>query len=347
MASEYEWVSPGIKKKGKDYFLDYRDTEGRRIREKVGPSRQLAETVYKKRMVEKAENKLLDIKKPKKILLKEFIPKYLDYAKNNKSLNMYLGETYSTATLAKFFNNKYIGDITLSDIEEFKKHRLQTVKESSVNRELSCLFTMLNIAVEWGELPENPIKKLKKLKEPPGRVRYLNKEEIPHLIDACAPHIKPIVFTALNTGLRKQEILTLKWKDIDIEEGFIHINKSKNSERKDIPVNPQLSDLLTSLREKKEDGSEYVFGHYGDIKKGFMAACRRAGIEDFTFHDLRHTFASHLVMMGVSIVVVKELLGHKKLEMTLRYAHLAPDIRKCACEAIGEMIGHFLDTDKK
>ena len=147
--------------------------------------------------------------------------------------------------------------------------------------------------------------------------------------------------TALHTGMRKSEILNLKWVDVDFDQKLITIGDTKNGEIRYIPMNETLTEALESV--KKYAYSPYVFcndngNRYGDIKKGFSAALKRAGITTFRFHDLRHTFASYLVMSGVDIRTVQELMGHKSIEMTCRYAHLSPDHKQSAVKCLDSYI---------
>jgi len=129
--------------------------------------------------------------------------------------------------------------------------------------------------------------------------------------------------------MRKEEILSLEWdKHIDLKHGFILLNKTKNGDRREIPINQTLRETLQGL--VKHINSPYVFTdsegkRYQDVKRSFNSALKRAVIKDFRFHDLRHTFASHLVMTGIDLTTVSRLLGHKNLTMTLRYSHLAPE----------------------
>jgi len=178
---------------------------------------------------------------------------------------------------------------------------------------------------------EETLKRVRKVKLLPKnnrRLRYLSKEECQKLIDACDPHLRPIVITALNTGMRKAEILNLRCDQVDLKHGFILLEITKNGERREIPINHTLRKTLMALPRCLD--TPYVFFDlrtgkpYKNIKRSFASTCKRAGIKDFRFHNLRHTFASHLVMAGVDLTTVKELLGHKTLTMTLRYAHLAP-----------------------
>jgi integrase len=149
------------------------------------------------------------------------------------------------------------------------------------------------------------------------------------LIHACDAHLMPIVVTALNTGMRKAEILNLKWDtNIDLKHGFIMLDKTKNHERREIPINSTLKSVLQGIIRRTDIPHVFYDSRTGkklkSIKRSFATALRRSKIQDFHFHDLRHTFASHLVMSGVDITTVSRLLGHKSLKMTLRYAHLAP-----------------------
>ena len=165
------------------------------------------------------------------------------------------------------------------------------------------------------------------LKEPPGRVRFLSGGEVDELLNACPHYLKSIVIIALNTGMRRSEILTLKWSDIDFKRKTITLMKTKNNEIREIPINNVLYKELRKI--PLHIRSNYVFCNrrgepFQKVQKGFQSALKRAGIEDFRFHDLRHTFASYLVMSGVYIRTVQQYLGHKKIEMTMRYSHLSP-----------------------
>jgi integrase len=138
-------------------------------------------------------------------------------------------------------------------------------------------------------------------------------------------YLRDIGDCALNTGMRKGEILSLKWNQVS--NGFIYLQKTKLSNPRQIPINDDLKDQFKRIRKRQHLGSKHVFvcegKHIEDIKSSFPAAVKRAKIEDFTFHDLRHTFASHFVMRGGDLKVLQEILGHKTIEMTMKYAHLS------------------------
>jgi integrase len=188
------------------------------------------------------------------------------------------------------------------------------------------------------------IRKVKLLRED-RRLRYLeSKEQCQALIDSCDSHLRPIVIMALNTGLRKGNVLNLKWSNIDLKNGFILVDMTKNGERLEIPINETLRQTLQNLPRRLDNG--YLFygpktdKPYPDVKRSFSSACRKAGITNFHFHDLRHTFASHLIMAGIDLTTVKELLGHKDIKMTLRYAHLAPSHKVRAVEILDSTINN-------
>ncbi len=164
------------------------------------------------------------------------------------------------------------------------------------------------------------------------------------LLEAAAtlPHgahryLRPIVIVALNTGMRKGEILRLRWRDIDWTERTITILLTKTNEVRTVPMNEAVRQALGAL---KSTEGEYVFSRdgvtpLGEIRKSFAAALQKAKIQEFRFHDLRHTFASHLVMRGCDLRTVQQLLGHKQIAMTMRYSHLSKAHLADAVEKLG------------
>lgn len=234
-----------------------------------------------------------------------------------------------------------LANIRYLDIETYRNHlktkltrhkRFRT--DASVNREMSCLRHMFRKAVEWEMIEQSPFDKGKSLmlKENNTRLRFLSEEEITKLLDKCPDYLKSIVECALNTGMRKGEILNLKWDQI--RDGQIYLTETKTNEARQVPINDDLSAVFKQIRKKHHLTSEYVFTYQGkrvdSVKVGFNAAVKRAGVTDFRFHDLRHTFASQLIMKGGSIKDVQEILGHKTMTMTLRYAHLSQEHKKKA-----------------
>ena len=333
----------GLYKRGENWHIDFY-ANGRRVRQKIGRSRKLAEKILHKVKTEVVENRYLDIRKKAKVKFETLVEQYLQYAKVNK--RSWDRDQRSLKCLSRDFGGKYLYEITTYDIENYKMIRSKTLFPASVNRELACLKHMLNKAVEWEMLEVNPAKKVRLLRENNQRIRYLTQEEIERLYSSSAIHLKPIIFTALFTGMRKSEILKLKWEDVNFTQGIIFVRDSKNGETREIPMSDQLMQTLRSL----QFNAPYVFARESGkphicIKTAFQNAVKRAKLTDFRFHDLRHTFASHLAMSGIDLIAIKELLGHKTISMTLRYAHLSPDHKRHAVNSLRFLDSHNLVTN--
>jgi integrase len=337
----------GILKRGDDYYIDYR-VNGRRKRCKIGPSKKLAETVLRKRKVEAAENKHLDIRRDQKIKFKELAHQYIEtHAKPNKR-SWATTDKHYMKQLAPAFGDKCLHEITPMLIEKYKAARSREVSHAYVNRELACLKCMFHKAIDWGMTKENPARKVKLFKENNQRMRYLEREEIERLLKNCSPHLKPIVLIALNTGMRKAEIQNLKWSDINLQRGYLTIRESKSGESRHLPMNKTVRDTILSIRKHPE--TSYVLGGKDGLpynfRKAFETCLKKSGILGFRFHDLRHTFASHLVMSGVDLNTVRELLGHKSLSMTLRYSHLSRDHKSRAVESLEGKMDTFWTLER-
>jgi len=329
-------------KKGQTYCISY-FVNGIRKREVIGKDKKLAEQVLHKRLTEVAENKYFDIRRAEKVKFEDFADQYLNTHCKNNNRSWKHADTANIKSLKRYLSGKYLHEITLLDIERFKADRLKEgVTPATVNRALTSLKSLYNRAIEWGKITENPAQKVRLFRENNQRVRFLEEEEITQLVDVCPEHLRPIVIIALNTGIRKAKILGLKWRDIDIKRNIIHLYNTKNEERREVPMNDIVKRTL--IKVSKHSDSQYIFHNtygkpYKDIRRVFVAALKKAGIKNFKFHDLRHTFASHLVMSGVDLNTVRELLGHKSLKMTLRYSHLSPQHRQRAVDILCRKLG--------
>lgn len=206
------------------------------------------------------------------------------------------------------------------------------VSPATANRYLAAFSHACTIGLkEWGWLSDNPALKLRRLKEPPGRVRFLSDEERIRLLGACeASHdrrLYPLVLMAVSTGARQGELLGLRWSDVDLDRGYAVIQTSKNQDRRSLPLSQRLRMVLGEMRKLRRIDTDRVFaGATGTVhfpKKPWQKALTDAGIEDFTFHDLRHTAASYLAMSGATLTEIAAVLGHKTLAMVKRYSHLS------------------------
>ena len=332
----------GIFQRGENWFVDYR-IHGQRKREKIGPSKKLAEEVLHKRLIQIAENRYLDIKREDKIKFSDFADLYLhNHSRPNKK-SWRSTDNDLVKNLTAFFHDRFLHDITPMLVEQYKARRKNEVSHVTVNRSLSCLRCMFNKAIAWGKTKENPVKQVKFLREENKRTRFLEKEEISRLLAQCSERLNAVVMVTLNTGMRKNEVANLKWRDIDFARGVITLLETKNGEKRHIPMNSACREALTGT--EKHPSSEHVFcepnGEPYNFRKAFDTALKRAGISNFRFHDLRHTFASHLVMAGVDLNTVRELLGHKDISLTIRYSHLSPSHKAQAVEILAKKLDTF------
>ena len=331
-----------------EWFLDYRLPNGTRRRETVGFSKKLAEQVMCKRRAEIAEGRFLDKRKNKSILFDDFMKEYLELHSKQNNRSWLKTDSHNLKVLKDFFGGYLLSDITPHLIEQYRQKRLQKVSPSTVNRNLSCLSCMFNKAIMWGKFDGvNPVGQVKKFKVKSQRELFLEQGEVQRLINACNGYLKAIVIIAVNTGMRRGEILSLKWVDLDLIRGIIYVMNAKNGERREVPMNEQVRQVFRLMPQGdapnvflKKDGTAI-----GDIKKSFSTALIRCGIKGFRFHDLRHTAASQLVMAGVDLNTVRELLGHKSIEMTMRYAHLSPNHKRQAVDVLSKRLDTFWTPD--
>jgi integrase len=340
-----------VKKRGNSYQIDYLDPHGKRIRLSFSKKKD-AQAELGKRVSLIAEKRYLDVKKDCKTTLEELLKKYSENHKHQASFENL--KEYCIENFKKHFGEKTkLSNIRYVDIEMYRNQLMQKLTrqkrlraDASVNRELATLHHVFSKAVEWDMMERNPFEKGQSLmlKLSNQRTRYLTEDEIPRLLGECktTKHLHHIVVCALNTGMRRGEILNLKWNQV--RNGFIYLEKTKTKTRREIPVNDEFAQVLKEIRKEQGLTSEYVFTYarriIGKVDRAFHGALRRAGIENFTFHDLRHTFASHLIMRGASLKEVQELLGHKTVTMTLRYAHLAEENKRKAVGLLNGLTGY-------
>ena len=225
-------------------------------------------------------------------------------------------------------------------IEDYKnKRQKENVGHSTINRELAVLKAMFNMAKNWDLLHgANPVEKVKYFKLPKTPVRVLSEDEFTRLYDSAADHLKPILKCAYFTGMRKGEILNLKWTEVNAFNGTLRVTETKNYEYRDIPLNEELRKMFLGM----EHITEYVFTYEGrrikEFKRAFSSALEHSQIAYCRFHDLRHTFATNLVANGVDIVTVQDLLGHKDIQMTRRYSHPTPENKKNAVNLLPRVL---------
>ncbi len=347
--------STGIYKRGKTFWITYTGIDGKQQWES-SRSKLKADAEYllacRKKEIAEGLVPITSHRKKFATTFNQLAEKYLEYCKPQRD---YKSKAGRIKALQRTFGETKLIDITLEALETYQSVRRTepkqpkkeggsspgTISPTTVNRELAVLKNMFSKAEQWGLIPDSSLKIVRKVrltKENNSRLRFLSVEEMAALVESCAKGLREIVIFALNTGCRRGEIFSLTWDHVDLKHGFIRIADSKNGESRDIPINTILAGMFRGIIRRID--SPYVFTNpdtgtrYQDVKRSFATACRKALIRDFNFHDLRHTFASHLVMSGVDLTTVSRLLGHKSLSMTLRYSHLAPNHLKRAVEVL-------------
>jgi integrase len=302
-----------IKRAGKNgisWVVDYFTPEGKR-RRKFFPLKKDAEAYLGKVVSAKREGRyhdVFDVKKETLVTFNELADRYVENYGGQRSFERF--KSHVVRDLRAEFGDRRLSEITYLDLETYRNRRKGTPTkagkprtDASVNRDMAIIGHMLSKAVEWGMLEISPFKKGKRLmfKENNHRLRFLSDAEVEALIKACSPHLRPIVEVAFLSGMRRGELLGLKWEEI--RNGFIYLTETKSGKARQIPINDRLAEVLKEVRREKQLKSPHVFcdsqgRRFFEVKRSFASACRRAGLEDFRFHDLRHTFASHLVMNG-------------------------------------------------
>ncbi len=324
------------------WTIDFCDENGKRVQEALprAQSREEAALALRKKVSEAFDRKYGIERRRQTIGFTTFSEIYLqDCSMTTKK--SWKTDTSMLKVMRKFFKDTELRSITPLMIEKFRKSRLKAGNtKSTTNRYLALVKRMFNVAIQENYAEENPVHKVKLYSEKDNlRERILTEDEERKLMENCSDTLRPILIVALNTGMRRAEILNLTWSQVDVENRRIRIKKTKSGKVRFIPVNDTLFRELNTLR-KKNGQSLYLFFNsetgkpYLDMKKGFKAACRRAEIQGLRFHDLRHTFATRLVEKGADIETVRDLLGHHSITVTQRYTHSNDDRKRAAVELL-------------
>jgi integrase len=360
--------SKGLYRRGKTWWITYQGLDGKQRFESSGSTLK-ADGEYllacRRKAIAEGTAPPVTGRRAMNTTFAELTERYLEFVQGQKSFATKKG---FIRELKEEFGPVKLNGLTLAAVEAYQARLLAEPRAprsksgergaplalASVNRRLACLKHMMTKAVEWDLVGRDTLDRLRRVKLPREnnrRSRFLSVAECQRLIAAAEPHLKPVLIFALNTGCRKAEILGLTWDRVDLKHGFIHLHETKSGQSRDIPINGTLRAVLKGLVRRLD--SALVFynpangGRWHDLKRSFATACRRAKIRDFRFHDLRHTFASQLVMAGVDLTTVSRLLGHASLTMTLRYSHLAPDHLKGAVDILARLQDTVASEEEK
>ena len=328
------------------FFGSWIDASGRRRKRKLDASTlQQAQTLLSAEKMRVDKQRTLGYAPATKESFAALLPRYLKHQKPRLTQRSYeRTEGIVKNQLRPTFGEMKLGMIRRADIQQYVTERAGEVSAGSVVKELNCLKHLLGLAVEWELIPLNPALKIKPPRVPAGRVRYLQPTELRAVLAACPEWLRPIAALAAFTAMRRSEILGLRWLHVDMIGRRLMLPQTKNGEGRIVHLNQLAGQVIESQWREDAKSTDRVFPLADDctadnISKGFAAVISRLEIEDFTFHDLRHTAASWMRMKGADIHTVAQLLGHKDLRMAARYQHLSAEFLGAAVGRLDAVFG--------
>lgn len=322
-------------------------------------SRRAAEKYLAKVVVLKKENRyfeFFEVKKSSKIKFNELLNEYLEKIEDQKFYQDSL--RYFVPSIREFFGDKFLSQIDFKMLEDYRDMRKRTPTQHGTERsdrtvdiEMSFLRKIFKKGVQWDRIDRNPFDKGKLFYgSMNSRERALTEDEVKRLVEACPSYLKPIVMAGIYTGLRKGDLLSLKWENVDLEKALIRLTEQKTGKTRNIVLS---DDMLTLLKGLPVRG-EYVFPGkdgkpFGDVKRSFQTALKDAGIKQsddpkqkIVFHSLRHTCVSLLHERKADTSQVQTYVGHASVEMTKHYTHLTDEYKK----KTGNLLNGLFDVTK-
>jgi integrase len=352
----------------KGFWISWFDAQGRRRQEKTdAPTLQQARDILAQKRAEAEKQRVLGYAPPSRDTFAEFAPRYLKHQKARLTARAYeRSRGIVEKHLRSAFGPLRLAEIRRGDVQRYVTNRSaavvvrgrknksavpsdvrpapRAVGAGSVAKELNVLKHMLGLAVEWEMIPVNYAHGVKPPKAPAGRVRYLQATEVQNLLAACPAWLQPVMLLLLATGMRRGELLGLRWLDVDRLGNRIQLPQTKNGDGRTVWLNALACRVIDSLPRNDARPTDRVFPKTEhttpeNVSLTFLRTCRRVGIEDFRLHDLRHTCASWMRMKGADIHVVALQLGHKDLRQAARYQHLAPAFLQDAVRGLDGVFG--------
>ncbi len=318
------------------WLVELRYPNGSRLRKRLRREREALRLWAAEQT--KIENGTWDERAARNVTVATALERYREYSKvQHRSHNSYIDPSL-TLWEQHLGPQTPLAKVGSPQVEDFKLKRAQKVSRSTTDKDLAVLKAFFNWCIAHRLAVSNPARRVKLFHEDNSRLRYLTREEYDRLIEVArtivtSPYLEEKIILAVHTGLRRGSLFNLRWDQVDLANNVIRIPRTKSGRPLSLPLNATALKTLQTLQEARTPESPYVFPHRSgpnagepvqDIKNGFHTALELADIEDFTWHDLRHTFASWLMMRGASLRSVAELLGHQSMKMTMRYAHLSP-----------------------
>ncbi len=340
--------------RGKETWWIRLRINGKDVKRSTGTAnRKLAEQIETEMKHDIVRSRFGLLDKGKRKTFRQMTEKYMsEYAVKKRPMSM-SRDRVALLHLSPVFGDMYLSQIRPNLIVEYKNQRYQEkASPVSINYELGFCKHAFNLAIrEWNWTNENPFMRVSMEEVHNERVRWLTDEEYQKLLDVCEDWVRDVVKFAANTGIRRTNIITLTWKMVDLIRETITLEHTKNGDRLGLPMNSIVKELLQERSKVRYLNNPYVFTQLDGspiprsvLQRHFDMAVDKAGIEDFHFHDLRHTYASRLAQKGVDLYTVQKLLGQRDFTMTQRYAHLAPDnlrqaVKKLENSEVGTKVG--------
>ena len=314
-----------VYKRGDTWWVRFRHA-GQHIRRSAKTTKKVEAQAYLHRLIEEYRTSKGDVQR---YLLTEAIEAFFEQS----SLKASTLETYefNSASCIRLLGHLHLDEFNRKVLGDFIAVRKRTgVTDATVRRDLAFLGSVFTAAIRRGWVDTSPVTALDKraLKESRPRIRFISREEFGRLHAAASSSLKPVLVLAVETGMRKEELLSLRLEQIDLRRREVHLEITKTSSPRRVPLSVTAVDTIRDLLERRgRPTSPFLFcktdgARIGDPKKAFNGACDRAGLTDFRFHDLRHTFASWWVQGGGDLYRLSRILGHATLQMTTRYGHL-------------------------
>jgi site-specific recombinase XerD len=311
---------------------------GKYRREKVG-RRGDAKTLLDKRRTETLQRKKLPEKfRVKAVTFSTLCKDALEHSKHSNKEDSTYELQLKVNSLLPIFGNREAETITKQELQKWLADQTATRgwKPSSRNRWQAALSLIFRVGIDNEKIAVNPASRIRRKTEDNGKVRFLSADEETKLREAITDPLQwAALELSLHTGMRQSEQYSLKWAEVDFERKQIHLPMTKNGKPRRIPLN---ANALAALQVLKNDSDAVFAATLSGARGWFKDAVTRAKLKEYAWHCNKHTFASRLVMAGVDLRTVGELLGHKSLQMTLRYSHLAPEYTTSAVDRISTTV---------
>ncbi|MHB1285368.1 MAG: tyrosine-type recombinase/integrase [Leptospirales bacterium] len=311
------------------YYVD-----GKEVREKCDTKSQ-AKAIYGKRKGELREGRYFPKVKTVQVIFKDLTDDYLRYAALHHKRQG--DDIPRVQTWLNTFGTVPAEDVKPSQVEEvMARLKEEGMEPATIHRRLTVLKAIFNRAEKAGIITKNPVRNVKPPRYDNSLVRFLDMPQEGKLFECLPAYLIPIVTVALHTGCRQGELLKLEWRDMDFDRGMFLCRDTKGGGSRWVPINSLARKTLLDLCPAEMDPASKVFqvGHAKSLSRAFAVAVKKAGLEPFRFHDLRHTFASRLAMNGANDRTLQTLGGWKTPRMLLRYSHLGPSHLQDAVEGL-------------